>query len=351
MARALLLVIALAVSACSSVPAGLFDPIKPPGSGPHVSMHYLGNGGWIFRRDRDVIATAPFVSQPRWYSFLFPGHPKKRLIRDVIPDMSDVGMILVGHAHYDHAMDLPYIARRKAPNAQIWGGATVVNTLSAVPQLAGRLNPIDFDTAAHGETPGPWIVSKTAPIRFMPLRSTHAPHFARLKFLPTGSVREKQTKLPCCPFWWKEGETLAFVIDFLDARKERVEFRIYFQDAASRPDTGIIPTFTGRDAAPVDVAILCVAGFSEVDKNPEHILANVNPRHIVGGHWEDFFTRSFKDRPLRPAIGTSLEGFHRRARTVTSVPIYLPEPGQTLSFPIDSRHSDASKISTPFSAR
>ena len=27
------------------------------------------------------------------------------------------------------------------------------------------------------------------------------------------------------------------------------------------------------DGVPVDVAILCVAGFSQVDENPEHILA------------------------------------------------------------------------------
>jgi L-ascorbate metabolism protein UlaG (beta-lactamase superfamily) len=337
MRRALLLVIAIAVSACSSVPAGLFNPIEPPGGGPHVSLHYLGNGGWIFQRGNDVIATAPFVSQPRWYSFLFPGHPKERLIEEVIPDMSGVGIILVGHAHYDHAMDLPSIAKRKAPTAQIWGGPTVVNTLSAVPQLSGRLHTIDPETAAHGDVPGPWIVSETAPIRFMPLRSTHAPHFAGLKFLPTGSVKEKQTKLPCCPFWWKEGEPLAFVIDFLDARREKVEFRIYFQDAASRPGTGIMPRFEGRDAAPVDVAILCVAGFDQVADNPQHILTNVKPRHIVGGHWEDFFARSFKDRPLRPAFGTSLEAFHRRARKVTSAPIYLPEPGQQLSFPIQPR--------------
>jgi L-ascorbate metabolism protein UlaG (beta-lactamase superfamily) len=336
-ARPLVLAIAIALSACSSVPAGLFNAIEPPGAGPHVSMHYLGNGGWIFQRDNDVIATAPFVSQPRWYSFLSPGHPKRRLIDEVIPDMSGAGIILVGHAHYDHAMDLPYIAKRKAPNAQIWGGPTVVNTLAAVPTLADRLHTIDFETAAHGDTPGPWITSKTAPIRFMPLRSTHAPHFAGLKFLPTGSVREKQTKLPCCPFWWKEGETLAFVIDFLDARRENVEFRIYFQDAASRPGTGIMPIFTGRDAARVDVAILCVAGFDQVVGNPEHILANVQPRYIVGGHWEDFFARSFKDRPLRPAFGTSLEAFHRRARKVTSAPIYLPEPGQQFSFPIQPR--------------
>ncbi len=341
--RALVLLIALAVSACSSVPVSTFDRPLAPGAGPQVRLHYLGNGGWIFQRGSDLIATAPFVSQPRWYTFLFPGRPDKRLIDEVIPDMSAVGIVLVGHAHYDHAMDLPDIAVRKAPTAQIYGGPTVVNTLAAVPKLNGRLNTIDPAKAAHGDTRGPWLPSERAPIRFMPLRSTHAPHFAGLKFLPTGSVRESQKKLPCCPFWWKEGETLAFVIDFLDAKRENVEFRIYFQDAASRPGTGIMPVLTGRDAARVDVAILCVAGFDQFVGNPQHILANVQPRHVVGGHWEDFFARSFKDRPLRPAFGTSLEAFHRRARKVTSAPIYLPEPGQQLYFPIEPRGVTAAR--------
>jgi L-ascorbate metabolism protein UlaG (beta-lactamase superfamily) len=330
----LVIVLMIALSGCSSLPAGLFNSPLGPDNRPHVSMHYLGNGGWIFQRGDDLIATAPFVSQPRWYTFLTPGHPDKRLIDEVIPDMGRVGIILVGHAHYDHAMDLPYIATQKAPNAQIYGGPTVVNTLGAVDALKTRLHLIDPATAAHGDTSGPWLPSATAPIRFMPLRSTHAPHFAGLKFLPTGHVHERQDKLPCCPFWWKEGETLAFVIDFLDERRQNVEFRIYFQDAASRPGTGIMPVLTGRDAARVDVAILCVAGFDQFVGNPQHILANVQPRHVVGGHWEDFFARSFKERPLRPAFGTSLESFHRRARKVTSVPIYLPESGQTLYFPI-----------------
>jgi hypothetical protein len=75
------------------------------------------------------------------------------------------------------------------------------------------------------------------------------------------------------------------------------------------------------------VAILCVAAFAQVDGNPERILANVQPRAVIGGHWEDFFFRKFKD-PLRPAFGTSLEDFQRRARAVSSGPVYLPEPRQ-----------------------
>ena len=64
---AVVLVVALAVSDCASVPVNVFDPLPRPDGRPHVSLHYLGNGGWVLQRGNDLIATAPFVSQPRWY--------------------------------------------------------------------------------------------------------------------------------------------------------------------------------------------------------------------------------------------------------------------------------------------
>jgi L-ascorbate metabolism protein UlaG (beta-lactamase superfamily) len=340
-APSLLLVVALALTACSSAPPGLFSTPEPPDGRPHVELHYLGNGGWLFRRGGDVIATAPFVTNPPWYALLFPGDPDETLIEEVIPRMDGVEIVLVGHGHYDHAMDLPYIATRKAPAAKLYGGQTVVNTLWAVPALQERLRAIETEDAAIADRPGKWIPSRTSPIRVMPLRSTHAPHFAGLKLIPWWSVDEKQTRLPWSPYWWKEGETFAFVIDFMRAPDYgEVEFRIYYQDAASRPGTGIVPVFEGADAARVDAAILCVAAFDQVDGNPEHILANVRPRYVVGGHWEDFFSRSFKDRPLRPAVGTSLEdlriGMKRLASRLTwwhrlphtSTPRSTPQEGR-----------------------
>ena len=336
MPRALVILIALLPAACASVPSNLFDTLEPT-AGPHVELHYLGNGGWLMRRGTDRIATAPFVSNPHGLTLLFPGGPNTALIDEVVPPMHDVGTILIGHGHYDHAMDLPYVATTKAPTARIYGSATVVNTLAAVPALDGRLREIKAADAASGKRPGQWITNETGRIRFMPLTSTHAPHVLGLKLIPWWTVDEKQTKLPCCPYWWKEGQTYAFLIDFLDARGN-VEFRVYYQDAASKPGFGILPELEGRDAAPVDVAILCVAAFDQVDNNPEHVLDSVKPRRVVGGHWEDFFLRSYKARPFRPAFGTSLEKFHRRARAVSpSRPIHLPEPGTTLLVPIETR--------------
>jgi L-ascorbate metabolism protein UlaG (beta-lactamase superfamily) len=340
--RGILLMAVLVWSACSSAPGPgqMFSALPGPGPGPHVELLYLGNGGWLIRRGADAIATAPFVSNPNGFTLLFSGGPDRRLIDDdaVIPPMRDVQLILIGHGHYDHAMDLPYVHEKKAPNAHIYGSTTVVNTLWAVPTLRTRLKEITAADAAIGDVPGRWHATNGGKIRVMPLTSTHAPHVDGIKLLPWWTVDEPQSTLPCCPYWWTEGETYAFLIDFLDGNSDRVEFRIYYQDAASRPGTGVAPVFEGRDAARVDVAILCVAAFDRVDGNPEHILTNLQPRHVIGGHWEDFLFQPYGTRPPRPAPGTSLEEFHRRVRALGPArPIYLPHPGQRVHIPIAPR--------------
>lgn len=139
------------------------------------------------------------------------------------------------------------------------------------------------------------------------------------------------------PAAWPEGETLAFIVDFLEEDRKTVAFRVYYQDAAAHPGQGVIPQLDPPDRVPVDVAILCVAGFDQVPDNPERILANVKPRHVIGGHWEDFFSRSPDEEPPKAAFGTNLDVFTERVHRAAKVPVYLPAPGQKLFFPIVPR--------------
>jgi len=82
-------------------------------------MQYLGNGGWVFRRGADTIATAPFVTNPAGLAIYFPARSDVDRVRARAPPMPDVRAILIGHAHYDHAMDLPAVMRDRAPSARL----------------------------------------------------------------------------------------------------------------------------------------------------------------------------------------------------------------------------------------
>ena len=71
-------------------------------------------------------------------------------------DVTGARAILVGHAHYDHLMDVPRVARSHAPNARIVGNATVKNTLGTWSGVGDRVDVVN-DIAGDQHTSGEWL--------------------------------------------------------------------------------------------------------------------------------------------------------------------------------------------------
>ena len=162
----------------------------------------------------------------------------------------------------------------------------------------------------------------------MALRSLHGPHFDGLTFY-AGTVDESRAAAPEAATDWVDGETFAFLIDFLDA-SGGVVFRIYYQDAVAPPPWGLAPAQV-IEARPVDVAILVPATFEEVPWHPETIVRNLRPRTVLLGHWEDFF-QSFDD-PSEPVPFTDLAEFEARLARVYSGPVWRPDRLAEFRFP------------------
>lgn len=294
--------------------------------GPAV-LRYLGVGGWLVRWRGAALMTAPFYSNPGFLRVgLWTISADTARIDRRLPDVRDVSAILVGHSHYDHLMDVPWVARRRAPRAVLYGSETMVHTLAGFTSLKeeGRLVAVDRE-AGDDRTPGAWTEVAGGRIRFMALRSSHAPHFLGQAFYAGRRTEDIDWEPGLAPEWL-EGRTLAFLIDLRDERGETV-FRIYYQDAASQAPAGFLPPLPPRDRHRVDVAILCPASFDQVDRYPEAILENVRPRHVLLGHWEDFFRDPA--RSLRTVPFTDLQEFIDRL--IPALPRdaswTLPEPG------------------------
>src|SRR3990172_3009383 len=90
-------------------------------------------------------------------------------------DVSGAAAILVGHAHYDHLLDVPRVALTHAPRAVILGSRTVMNTLGTWSGVADRVVLVD-SLAGDQDHPGIWV-DVSPGLRVLPLRSHHAPHF------------------------------------------------------------------------------------------------------------------------------------------------------------------------------
>lgn len=347
-AACLLAVFVICLPACSSSSRDL--PVYSGGSGlppadpaypTDLQIKYLGAGGVLLRRGPDVLVTAPFFSNPSLLRVAFgelQAHPEQidRFLPPVTRDLSDATAVLVGHAHYDHLMDMPYIKKKYMARARIYGSTTMRNTLLGDGSLAADDLVSVEETAGTADKPGRWWYDASRRVRFMALKSEHAPIVLHLKFFE-GAYTEPLKELPTRAFDWREGQTLAYVIDFLSADGKSVAFRIHYQDAASSPPLGFPPpsSLIG-DERRVDVAIVCLPGFEQVENYPEKIVERLNPRFVVGIHWENFFALLPDDpRDLHLVPTLHADRFIARLRKVLprDAEFKLPAPGAWMRFP------------------
>ena len=275
-------------------------------SGPSVEITYLGVAGFMIRSERHVLLTAPMFSNPPlrrvapypfWHGPVL--EPDTALVRQLVPiEAQRASAILVGHGHYDHLLDVPFIADSLVRGALIYGGPSVRNMLAGDVGLRPRLVAVGGDSVGTISSVGEWITSRDGGFRFMALRASHAPAVSewrwRFDFAP-GTVDTMLGALPRHAWDWKAGEPYAWLIDVLDTRG-RPTFRIYFQDAATDAPLGFPPaSLAGRR---VDVAILCVPNSRDAaPPAPDALLDSLRPRYVIAGHWESFFW-------------TQLEGIH-----------------------------------------
>lgn len=290
-----------------------------------VEMTYLGVGGWLIRKGESAVLTAPLFSNPSLLDAgLMPIEADPDRIDARLPDVSDVRAILVGHGHYDHLMDVPWVAEHRAPGALIYGNQTVAHQLAPF-GLTDRVRVVT-DSAGDVEHPGRWL--DVAPgVRVMPLTSDHAPHLAGMT-LYSGVRTRPMTEKPRSAEEWLDGETLAYLIDLLNA-DGTVGLRIYYQDAVASPPFGLVP---GELSDSVDVAIVVPATYAEVYWHPEAILDNTTPRHVLLAHWENFFLAP--SRTVEPVPFTLLPDFVARLKRALpdGAGWNLPLPGTTFVF-------------------
>jgi hypothetical protein len=169
------------------------------------------------------------------------------------------------------------------------------------------------------------------PLRFMPIVSAHAPQLCRLNRWPctyaTGEVEEKWTTE------WEQhhyrdlrgGATFALVIDLLH-ENDTVRYRIYYNDAAAAPPSGIPPDVL----TPVDLAVVCMASYDFVDGYPEALLRALQPRHVLASHFDDFFAPQDGAWTFVPLLSDrKANEFLRRVRDALKDAATPPRPPST----------------------
>lgn len=302
-------------------------PIVTTRAADAVEVQYLGVGGLLISRGDDVVMTAPLYSNPSLLEFAFDHDIRSDpfLIDQVLPERArKASAILVGHSHYDHLLDVPYVALHHAKDASIYGSVTTRNLLAPILTAlqAGGRDVIPLDDKALDpwkQQPGEWVKVGKA-VRVMAIRSEHSDQFElsllgiRLPFHVFRGVVQHDAlrELPHRGSEWAEGTVFAYLIDFLDEKDQPI-FRVYYQDSGANQDIGL-PTSAQLEAwgrRTVDLAVICVGGeWKRLRAHPESLIRALRPRFALLAHWEDFFVtqraacvdKEFRSPPAAPRL-------------------------------------------------
>ncbi len=298
--------------------AGATPDTAPAVDTSPLHVQALGVQGFVLRHGTDTVLTAPlFTRQSALEVTLNLPLEADTAAIDAgmagVP-LADVSAIVSGHAHYDHFIDVPHLLT-KATKAIAYTNLTGRHMLAALapdrPGCANAAPPspmiprsrvvavddslasyVDYTNCPMAKPPGAplsgrWIDVPNSNVRLMAVCSMHPAQVGPYHF-GEGAVDEDQCELPGPASGWKEGLTVAFVIDFLDAN-HKPAFRVFYQDAPTDAPVGHVPAAILADKQ-VDVALLCVGSGDAVENHPAAIIGNVTPRYALSGHWEDFFS-------------------------------------------------------------
>jgi L-ascorbate metabolism protein UlaG (beta-lactamase superfamily) len=299
-----------------------------------IHIQYLGTAGYLIYRNGHGLLTAPLYSNPRIFKVGFGRiAPDTIMINRLYPDMDEVKIdaILVGHAHYDHLLDVPHIALRYTPEAMIYGSKSTGRLVSiADPSLTGRMKVLEEELSREAR-PGSWFYLADSTIRFMAIESDHGAHALGIHVMQ-GEVREDLRRLPRSAWAWKEGVTITYMIDFLGPEGQ-VDFRIHYQDATSHYPLGAPPSLAPPDTHRLDIAIVAVGSWFQVPDYPGKLLRYHQPRHVILGHWEGFFRSPLKaPRPI--PYSARLRSFipYVERNMAEDADWLLPKPGAVYTF-------------------
>ena len=371
---AFVVAVQLAAAACtSSSPGGASSEPSPTPTAeptpiaPELEVRFLGVGGFYLRVGDDAVLTAPFFTNPSMAEVTVGSVSSNHaLVDQFLGEIPKTKAILSGHAHYDHLLDVPY-AWTKTNGATIYGNRSAKHLLagyapddqlaegcpaspsdaawSRVPRekvvaLDDPMNDVvDWRSCAGVEScgtthtgEGAWVAVPESHVRIRALCSKHPDQIFIVHF-GEGCMAEDECKPLTRMSDWKEGNTLAFLVDFLDPETGAPRFRVYYQDAPfDAPVSHPHPELLAEKR--VDLAIVNGGNYEQVDDHPQPILGALDPRFAILGHWEDFFRT--QDQPLQPLPFLSTELLDARmAEALPAAPgetrHWIPEPGDQLA--------------------
>ena len=250
-----------------------------------LEIQFYGVGCFrISYRGIDVLSD-PFFSYLPFRQVAFgkiKSDPKQ--VDPYVEQLKNVQLVVVGHNHYDHNLDLDYITPHLHEKAIIVGSKTMKHTFA--PNLLERdIIDVNSYVTSHSKM-GQWFEHPSGKIRILPILSEH-PNQYLFFHLFTKSLTKDRDSIPSRAHHYQEGLTFAFLIDFLGNHK-KIQRRIYLQTTSTGFPKGFFPAEV-LEEHPVDVALLSMDCANLSMSGKYSILDFVPSPYVFFCHYENFF--------------------------------------------------------------
>ena len=227
-----------------------------------LEVEWLGVSGYRLTYEGQTLFIDPYVSRVPFRDLLLrrPTLPDPAALDRFVNAPGETVGVLVGHTHFDHAVDAPAIAKRFGCKAY---GSSSLLTLMGLHGLAG--NAVEVEPYRTYEL-GPFEVSFTPSVHSKLLLGLAVPYDGDLTCEHLDSLS---------PGAYRCGQVWGISIEVAGVR-------FYHQGSANLIDDAI------RERE-VDVFLAGVAGRSFTRDYWKRILPRLNPRAVVPTHYDNFF--------------------------------------------------------------
>lgn len=236
-----------------------------------LELEWLGVSGYRMTYAGSTIFIDPYVSRVKLRAVLLrrAALSDAQMIDRYIVPHGDVAGVLVGHTHFDHAVDAPEIARRYGCKAY---GSQSLRRLMELHGLGEQTVVVDPHKPYEL---GPFVV------RFVP--STHSKLILGRKVLWDGELTCEQLD-GLSPGAYKCGQVWGIRIEVAGAS-------FYHQGSADLIDDAL-------PDEPVDYFLAGVAGRHVTPRFWQRILPKLDPKVIVPTHYDNFFKPLGQDQSM-----------------------------------------------------
>lgn len=257
--------------------ASRLDLSATPLDGPMI--RWLGTAGIAIEHEGHTLLIDPYLSRRSIAECVrAPLRPDFGAIARIVPNAD---AIVLGHTHFDHALDAPAIA--KATGAVVLGSRSAATLCRREGVAPAQIVDVESRLGVGG------YATEIGPFKLRFFASTHSRLL--LGRVPFAGEIDDCDDVPIRTEHYKCGAVFC------------VEIGVGGRRFVHLGSADLVEASLPRDVRGADVMFLTVAGWTKTPQFPARMLRAFDPARVLLSHWDDFFAPI--DLPPRalPAMG------------------------------------------------